>query len=50
MDKLIISYEQGYNNWYVSEFYKYFHNKLSEITNIQFEYINDKPQLFEFLI
>jgi hypothetical protein len=40
MDKLIISYEQGYNNWYVSEFYKYFHNKLSEITNIQFEYIS----------
>jgi hypothetical protein len=40
MDKLIISYEQGYNNWYVSEFYKYFHKKLSEITNIQFEYIS----------
>ena len=40
MDKLIISYEQGYNNWYVSEFYKYFHKKLSEITNIQFEYVS----------
>ena len=40
MDKLIISYEQGYNNWYVSEFYKYFHKRLSEITNIQFEYVS----------
>jgi hypothetical protein len=40
MDKLIISYEQGYHNWYVSEFYKYFHKKLSEITNIQFEYVS----------
>jgi hypothetical protein len=37
--KLIISYEQGYNNWYVTEFYKYFHSKLSDNFSIDFEYV-----------
>jgi hypothetical protein len=39
INKLIISYEQGYNNWYVSEFYKFFHKKLMNETNIEFEYM-----------
>ena len=39
MEKLIISYDQGYSNWYVSEFYKYFHKKLLENVNIHIEYI-----------
>ena len=38
--KLIISYEYGYTNWYVSEFYKFFHSKLVEETDIEFEYIS----------
>lgn len=38
MDKLIISYEQGYHNWYVSDFYKFFHKKLLSETNIELEY------------
>lgn len=37
--KLIISYELGYHNWYVSEFYKYFHSKLIEESDIELEYI-----------
>lgn len=41
MDKLIISYELGYNNWYVSEFYKYFHTRIAEENrNITFEYVS----------
>lgn len=39
MEKLIISYDQGYNNWYVSEFYRYFHGKLLENTNIKIEFV-----------
>ena len=39
MDKYTIAYEQGYTNWYVSEFYKYFHIKLEEKTGIKFNYI-----------
>jgi hypothetical protein len=40
MDKLIISYEYGYTNWYVSEFYKYFHSKIvDQNKNITFEYM-----------
>jgi hypothetical protein len=38
-DKYIISYSHGYNDWYVSEFYKYFHKRLEEETNINLEYI-----------
>jgi hypothetical protein len=38
--KLIISYEQGYDNWYISEFYKYFHSKLSDNSDIEFEYMS----------
>lgn len=39
MNKLIISYEQGYSNWYISEFYKFFQKKLEENFNIKFEYL-----------
>lgn len=39
MDEIIISYEQGYHNWYISEFYKFFHKKLEENYNIHFKYI-----------
>jgi hypothetical protein len=39
MNKLIISYDIGYNNWYVSEFYKFFHQTLSENSMIKFEYV-----------
>lgn len=38
--KLIIAYEQGYSNWYVSEFYRYFHNKLMDDYDIEFEYVS----------
>jgi len=34
----IISYEQGYNDWYVSEFYKYFHNSIQSKLNINLTY------------
>jgi len=40
MEKLIISYDLGYENWYVSNFYKYFHEKVSQTKNINFEYIH----------
>jgi hypothetical protein len=40
MEKLIISYDFGYNNWYVSEFYKYFHEKVSQTKNINLEYVH----------
>jgi hypothetical protein len=48
MDKLIIDYEFGYHNWYVSEFYKFFHKRLSETTNINLEYmsLNELAQKF----
>jgi hypothetical protein len=39
MDKLIISYDIGYNNWYVSEFYKFFHQALLETSMVKFEYV-----------
>lgn len=39
MDKIIISYDVGYTNWYVSEFYKYFHQKLITETNLVIEYV-----------
>jgi hypothetical protein len=39
MNNLIISYEQGYHNWYVSEFYKYFHNKITQETNVKLTYL-----------
>ena len=38
--KLIISYEQGYHNWYVSEFYKFFHKKIEFDTEFELEYIS----------
>ena len=38
--RFIISYEQGYTNWYVSEFYKYFHKKLLDNINLDIEYIS----------
>jgi hypothetical protein len=38
MSNYIISYEQGYYNWYVSEFYKYFHKKLEDKLNTHLEY------------
>jgi hypothetical protein len=40
MDKYIIAYEQGYTNWYVSEFYKFFHKKIEEKTGITFQYLS----------
>jgi hypothetical protein len=49
MDKLIISYELGYHNWYVSEFYRYFHNKIAEQNkNITFEYLSLKDLATKF--
>lgn len=39
MDKIIISYDVGYTNWYVSEFYEYFHQKLVEVSNIKIVYV-----------
>lgn len=38
--KLIIAYEYGYDNWYVSEFYKFFHSKLVDEFDIEFEYFS----------
>lgn len=38
-NKYIISYSHGYNDWYTSEFYKYFHKRLIEETNINIEFI-----------
>jgi hypothetical protein len=38
--KLVISYDQGYNNWYVSEFYKFLHKKLDSENNFEFEYVS----------
>jgi hypothetical protein len=38
--KIIISYDLGYKNWYVSEFYQYFHRRIIEnYPEIKFEYI-----------
>jgi hypothetical protein len=39
MCEYIISYDFGYQNWYVSEFYKFFHHKIEEKTKIKFEYM-----------
>lgn len=39
MDTLVVSYEQGYGDWYVSEFYKHFHKTLCErYPNVKFKY------------
>jgi hypothetical protein len=39
-DKYIISYDFGYSDWYVSEFYKYFHLRLiQDNPNLTFEYL-----------
>lgn len=34
-----ISYSSGWPDWYVSEFYKFFHRQLEETTGVIFEYI-----------
>lgn len=34
-----ISYSSGWPDWYVSEFYKFFHKKIEEKTGICFEYV-----------
>jgi len=39
MKDYTISYSSGWPDWYVSEFYKFFHKKLEEKTGIDFEYI-----------
>jgi len=39
MAEFTISYSQGWPNWYVSEFYKFFHVKLEEIYGKRFEYV-----------
>lgn len=36
----IISYEFGYQDWYVSEFYKYFHKKLEDYLKIKLDYFS----------
>ena len=46
--KLIISYEPGYHNWYVGEFYKYFHKMLTDNTDIEFEYISLRELSLKF--
>lgn len=38
MSNYIISYEQGYDDWYVSEFYKYFHQQIEEKLKVNFTY------------
>lgn len=48
MEKLIISYEQGFTNWYISEFYKYFHSKIILETEIKFEYLPIKQFALKF--
>jgi hypothetical protein len=40
MNEYIISYEFGYHDWYVSEFYKFFHKNLEEKMNMKFEYMS----------
>ena len=40
MDELIISYDKGYNNWYVSEFYEFFHKKFQEQVNVRLKYVS----------
>lgn len=34
----IISYDQGYQDWYVTEFYKYFHKELEKTLHTTFQY------------
>jgi hypothetical protein len=46
--KLIISYEQGYNNWYVSEFYKYFHKKIADNSDIDYQYMSLRELSIKF--
>lgn len=38
-NKYVISYDHGYHDWYVSEFYKYFHHRLIDETNAELEFI-----------
>lgn len=38
-DKYIISYDLGYHDWYVSEFYKYFHNRLISDSKVDVEFV-----------
>jgi len=38
-NKYVISYDSGYTDWYVTEFYKYFHNRLINETNVEIEFI-----------
>jgi hypothetical protein len=39
VDSIIISYDLGYPNWYVSEFYKFFHNFLNAKLNVNVKYV-----------
>lgn len=39
MSDYTISYSSGWPDWYVSEFYKFFHKKLEEQTGVRFDYI-----------
>lgn len=39
MNNIIISYDLGYPNWYVSEFYKFFHNFLNTKLNVDIKYV-----------
>lgn len=40
MEKLIISYDFGYSDWYVSEFYNFFYKKIiDDFPNIKFEFV-----------
>ena len=48
--KLIIAYEYGYDNWYVSEFYKFFHSKLVDEFDIKDLITNTKHTKAQYLI
>ena len=39
MSDYIISYDFGYHNWYVGEFYSFFHKKIEEKTGLKFEHL-----------
>lgn len=39
IEEIIISYDYGYNDWYVTEFYKFFHKKLNEILNVNIKFV-----------
>jgi len=38
-NKYVISYDLGYHDWYVSEFYKYFHHRLIDEANVEIEFV-----------